>query len=183
MKKEGFKNGREVQNYFFARLDQILAKHHRKMIAWQEVIQGKPKLRQDTVIMAWKSPKAGIRAIKQHRNVIMAPVQYLYFDQQYTRSKSEPGHTWSTPVSTRQVYSFHPPTDSSYLYGIQACLWSETLLGKKIADYLAWPRTFALAEIAWTRRDHQNWGNFKKRAYGKGLQRLKVQNIKYREPQ
>ena len=181
MQKKGLKNSKEVQNYFFTRLDTILAKHHRKMIAWQEVLQGKPKLRKSDIVMAWKSPKAGIKAAKQGRNVIMAPVQYLYFDQQYTRSKREPGHTWSTPVSTQKTYSFNPG-NSSYIKGVQACLWSETLLNEKIADYLAWPRAMALAELAWTEQKNRHWNNFKKRAYDKGLQRLKVQNIQYRKP-
>ena len=182
MQKKGLKNRKEVQSYFFGRMDKILYKHHRKMIAWQEVLQGKPRLRHNDIIMAWKSPKAGIKAIKQHRNVIMAPVQYLYFDQQYTRSKGEPGHTWSTPVSTQKTYSFNPG-NSSYIKGVQACLWSETLLNEKIADYLAWPRALALAELAWTEQKNRHWTNFKKRAYGKGLKRLKVQNIQYRMPQ
>ncbi|MEA3419449.1 MAG: beta-N-acetylhexosaminidase [Campylobacterota bacterium] len=187
MQKKGLTNRREVQNYFFIRLDKILAKHHRKMIAWQEVMQGKPKLRNNAVIMAWKSPKAGFKAAKQHRNVIMAPVQYLYFDQQYSRSKGEPGHTWSTPVTTHKTYSFDPLSgirssrDTPYIRGAHACLWSETLLNEKTADYLAWPRTFALAEVAWTKQKHRNWNNFKKRAFGKGLQRLKTQHIRYRK--
>ena len=131
--------------------------------------------------MAWKRPKTGIKTAKQGRNVIMAPVQYLYFDQQYARSKREPGHTWSTPVSTQKTYSFNPG-NSSYIKGVQACLWSETLLNEKIADYLAWPRAMALAELAWTEQKKRSWNNFKKRAYIKGLQRLKVQNIQYRKP-
>ncbi|MEA3455991.1 MAG: beta-N-acetylhexosaminidase [Campylobacterota bacterium] len=182
MQKKRLKNSREMQNYFFTRLDRILAKHHREMIAWQEVLQGKPKLRKNNIIMAWKSPKAGIRAAKKGRNIIMAPVQYLYFDQRYSRSKSEPGHTWSTPVSTQKTYSFNPGNFSS-IRGLQACLWSETLLNEKIADYLAWPRAFALAEVAWTKQKKRHWKNFKKRAYGKGLERLKIQNIQYRKPQ
>ncbi len=179
MQKKGLKNTKEVQNYFFTRLDKILAKHHRKMIAWQEVMQGKPKLRQNAMIMAWKSLKAGKKLIKQHRNVIMAPVQYLYFDQQYARSKKEPGHTWSTPVSTKKTYSLNPG-NSSYVRGVQACLWSETLLNEKIADYLAWPRTLALSEVAWTEQKKRNWKEFKTRASDEGLKRLKVQRVHYR---
>ena len=181
MRKRGLNNFKEVQNYFFTRLDKILAKYNRKMIAWQEVLQGKPKLRKNDIVMAWKSPKAGSKAAKQGRNVIMAPVQYLYFDQRYTQSKSEPGHTWSTPVSTQKTYSFNPG-NSSYIKGVQACLWSETLLNEKIADYLTWPRTLALAELAWTEQKKRSWNNFKKRVYGKGLKRLNVQNIQYRKP-
>ncbi len=177
MKKHGLKNKKEVQNYFFTRMDKILSKHHRKMIAWQEVLQGKPKLRKNSIVIAWKSKKAGIKALKQGKKVILAPVQYLYFDQQYIRNKKEPGHTWSTPVSTKKTYTFNPP---SSIEGVQACLWSETLLNEKIADYLAWPRAMALAEVAWTGQKKRNWKTFQKRAYTEGLKRLKVQGIHYR---
>jgi len=179
MRKQGLKNAKEVQNYFFSRLDKILVKYQRKMIAWQEVTEGKPKLRQSDMFMAWKSEKAAKKMLKKHRKVIMTPVQYLYFDQQYTRSKKEPGHTWSTPVSTHKTYALNP-VKSSYIQGVQACLWSETLLNEKIADYLAWPRTLALSEVAWTEQKKRKWGDFQKRASKEGLKRLKVQNIHYR---
>jgi hexosaminidase len=136
--------------------------------------------------MAWKSPKAGIAAAKRHYPTIMAPVQYLYFDQQYVRSKREPGHTWSTPVSLQKVYSFHPlagsGSASSSIHGVHACLWSETLLNEHIADYLAWPRTLALSEVAWTEEKSRSWSDFRHRAYGRGLQRLNAQHIHYRKP-
>ncbi len=179
MKNKGLKDIKEVQNYFFSRMDTILAKHDRKMVGWQEVTQGKPKLRQYSIIMAWKNPKTGTEMIKQHRNVIMAPVEYLYFDQQYTRGKNEPGHTWSTPVSTRKIYTFNPG-NSSYIHGVQACLWSETLLNERIADYLAWPRVFALSEVAWTEQKNRKWEEFQERASGAGLKRLEVQGVHYR---
>jgi len=182
MRQKGLKTTKAVQNYFFGRMDEILARHHRHMIAWQEVLEGRPKLRKDDIFMAWKSPKAGIKAIKNRRNIIMAPVAFLYFDQQYIRNKKEPGHTWSTPVSLQKAYSYRPAPHSPYLRGVEACLWSETLLNEQIADYLAWPRSFALAELAWTEPTHRNWGDFKKRAYGKGVQRLKAQQIHYRRP-
>jgi hexosaminidase len=147
------------------------------MIAWQEAANS--KLRKQNIFMAWKSPKAGSRLARQGRNVIMAPVQYLYFDQQYIRKKGEPGHTWSTPVSTQKTYRFNPGT-SRYLKGVEACLWSETLLNEKIADYLAWPRALALSELAWTAQKRRSWKAFQKRVLDKGLKRLKVQGVHYR---
>ncbi|KYJ87186.1 beta-N-acetylhexosaminidase [Sulfurovum riftiae] len=179
MKAKGLKNRRKVQNYFFTRMDKILAKHGKKMIAWQEVLTGRPTLRKSDIFMAWKSPKAGFKAMKQHRNIIMAPVQYLYFDQQYVRNRKEPGHTWSTPISTKKAYSFNPGT-SGYLKGVEACLWSETLLNEKIADYLTWPRALALSEVAWSEQKQRSWRGFRKRVLGKGLERLKAQKIHYR---
>jgi len=180
MSKKYLKNRREVQNYFFTRLDKILAKHQRKMIGWQEVAKKRPTLRSQNIFMAWKSPKDAKRLIKQKRHVIMTSVQYLYFDQQYKRNKKEPGHTWSTPVSTQKSYSF-TPINAHYVTGIEACLWSETLLNEKIADYLAWPRMFALAEAAWTAQHKRVWKNFQKRLSKHGLERLKKQGVDYRK--
>ena len=186
MRQKGLKNRREVQNYFFGRMDKILAKHGKKLAAWQEVLSGKPKLRKSSLIMAWKSRQAGIDAARRGYPTVMAPVQFLYFDQQYVRAKNEPGHTWSTPVSLRKTYSFHPisaspGSGSRNIRGVQACLWSETLLNKNIADYLAWPRTFALAELAWTNEKERNWNHFEQRVYSSGTKRLKVQDIHYRK--
>jgi len=129
--------------------------------------------------MAWKSAKAGNKMVKQHLNVIMTPVQYLYFDQQYSRNKNEPGHTWSTPVSSKKTYSLNPG-DSPYIYGVLASLWSERLLNEKIADYLAWPRILALSEVTWTSQKNRKWQEFQERASEEGLKRLEVQGIYYR---
>ena len=68
------------------------------------------------------------------------------------------------------------------MQGVHGCLWSETALNEKIADYLAWPRIFALAEIGWSSQEQRSWGEFKGRAFKKGLERLNVQNINYRDP-
>jgi len=179
MRREGLRGKRDVENYFFSRMDKILARYGKKMIAWQEVFSDKAVLRKSAVLMAWKNPKSGFRAIREGRNTIMAPVQYLYFDQQYVRSKKEWGHTWSTPVSTQKVYRFNPK-NSHYLKGVHACLWSETLLNEKIADYLAWPRVLALSELAWTEEKQKNWQKFKARVLTKGFERLKRQKIHYR---
>jgi hexosaminidase len=160
-------------------MDSIVAKHGKKMITWQEAASN--KLQKQDIFMAWKSPKAGSRLARQGRNVIMSPVQYLYFDQQYVRKKGEPGHPWSTPVSTQKTYRFNPGT-SRYLKGVEACLWSETLLNEKIADYLAWPRALALSELAWTTQKRRSWKAFQKRVLGKGLKRLKIQGVHYRLP-
>ncbi len=179
MQQRHLKNLQQVKNYFFERVDAILKKHGKKMLTWQEVLQGSPMLHNEDMVVAWKSPKAGYRAIEKHHNTIMAPVQYLYFDQQYKRAKGEPGQKWSTPVSLKKVYSFRPKR-TCCLKGVEACLWSETLLDEHIADYLAWPRALALCEIAWSAPEHRQWHSFKKRMQQFALPRLKAQHVHYR---
>lgn len=144
-------------------------------------------LNDNTVIMAWRGNGAGTKVAQAHRNVIMAPAQYLYFDQQYLKDKSEYGHTWAGPTDTEDAYSFNPTSalsgsDTAYIMGVHGCLWSETALNEGIADYLVWPRLFALAEMGWSVQDDRHWDEFKTRAFDQGLKRLENQNVRYRLP-
>ncbi len=181
IQKEGLKNLNGIKGYFFERVDAILAKHHRTMIAWEEASQVEAKLRKETRFMAWKSPKSGEKLLSKSHQVIMTPVQYLYFDQKYSGETKEPGHSWSTPVSTQKVYSFGTIANSPHLKGVQASLWSERLFSEKIADYMAWPRALALSEIAWSDKKRLDWEDFKIRAYTYGTERLKAQKINFRK--
>jgi hexosaminidase len=176
MRQKNLKSNKEVENYFFSRMDKIAAKYGKHIAGWQEITDGRPAIHRSSLIIAWKSPKAGKKIIQKGYPTIMAPVQYLYFDQQYVRSRKEPGHTWSTPVSLHKAYSFSPPSQAR---GIEACLWSETLLNEHLADYLTWPRALALSEVAWSIT--KNWNDFRRRVKEKGLPRLKVQEIHYRK--
>ena len=179
MKRYHLRDRRAVEDYLFSKVDKILQKYHRKLIGWQEIVDGKPKFRKDSVVMAWKSPNAYRKIIKKGYKAILSPVQYLYFDQRYSSAKGEYGHTWSTPISLKKVYLYQPK-NSRYIKGIQANLWSETLLNERIADYLAWPRALALSEVAWSDPKSRKWSDFKLRVYGEGILRLKAQNINFR---
>ncbi len=189
MQKEGLKSTKEAEEFFFRRMDRILAKYDRRMVAWQEVGAGDNDLRDGTIIMAWRGDGAGIKAAKDRRKVVMSPAQDLYFDQQYRKNKSEPGHTWAGPTDTRDAYSYRPipetlsPEQASFIQGVHGCLWSETALNEAVADYLAWPRIFALAEIAWSDEKRRDWKDFERRAFTIGIQRLKAQKVKYRQPE
>jgi hexosaminidase len=187
MQTEQLKNIQEVQDYFFTEMDRILARHDRKMVAWQEVREHNTALRDDTIIIAWRGNGAGVKAAKKQQKVIMAPAQYLYFDQQYVKSSGEPGHTWAGPTDTQDAYSYDPTAQISdedvkgSIQGVHGCLWSERAPTEAIADYLAWPRIFSLSEIAWSPQKERNWDDFKRRAFGKGMQRLESQTISHRD--
>jgi len=180
------KNSSEVQSYFFTKMDKLLEKHQRKLIGWQEIRRSKSNLRDTTIIMAWRGDGAAKKAVKTAQEVILSPAQFLYFDQQYVKSKNEFGHTWAGPTDTKEVYSYQPlhtsfsHDDVQYIRGVHACLWSETALTEQIADYLVWPRAMALSEVAWCQQKQQNWEDFKRRLQRSGLKRLKRQGVSYR---
>ena len=189
MRQKHLHNTKEVKAYFFSKMDLILQKHHRKLIGWQEIQQHHPKLRKETMVMAWRNTvSTAKKATKNGQNIIMAPASHLYFDQQYYKAKGELGHTWAGPTNTKEVYSYTPlpkalsRKETLYIKGVHGCLWSETALNEPIADYLAWPRMLALAEIAWTQAKSQNYRSFQHRLREGGLLRLKQQHIAYRVP-
>jgi len=107
MRREGLKNTKEAEGYFFNRMDRILARHDRKMVVWQEA--DSERLRDGTIIMAWRGDGAGIRAAGNRREVVMAPAQHLYFDQQYSREKANT----ATPGPVRPIQETPTPTDRS----------------------------------------------------------------------
>ena len=186
MQKEHLKDNNEVQGYFFTRMDKILEKYHRILIGWQEIRRTNSDLRDETIIMAWRGDGKGVQYANKGKNVIFSPAQFLYFDQQYIKSKDEYGHTWAGPTDTKEVYSYQPlhaqinTENRRYIKGVHACLWSETALNEKIADYLVWPRTLAFSEVAWGSNRFKSWKQFHLHSLPIGLQRLHVQKIDYR---
>ena len=187
LKKEyHLKNSTDVQAYFFSEMDKILAQHHRKLVAWQEANRVESQLRAESLFMAWKGDGLGVKIANTQHNVLFVPAQFLYFDQQYIRSKNEYGHTWAGPTDTKEVYSYQPlhpkilKQNRAYVKGVHACLWSERAPNEKVADYLVWPRALALSEVAWTPQKSRNWRYFQQKMQNGGLQRLYCQKVYYR---
>ena len=186
MKREGLSDLKQVQNYFTRQLDGILAKHDRKLIGWNEILNG-GSLRNETGIMAWIGTAPGIAAARKGHPVVMAPGPYNYFDMKYP-GPGERGHTWAGIVSTEKTYSFDPlgfkelnAEERKLIMGTQACLWTEYVEDGKRAEYMTFPRLCALAEVAWTPREKQSWSKFQNRL-GDMLARLEVRQVNFHIP-
>ncbi len=188
MKKQGLKNGNEVQGYFFQRLEAILKKYDRTMIGWEEIVHGDRLTRDDSSIMSWHKPEIGLSEAQKGRNVVLVPAAYLYYDLKYERHPSEPGLVWAGVTDTRDSYSYKPTPDNltdkqrKHILGVHGCLWSETLTNRARTDYMSWPRMFALSEIGWTPQEDRNWEDFSERVFTHSAPKLAAQNIQFRVP-
>lgn len=144
MQKEGVKNVNELQSYFNKRMEQFFSKNGKKMIAWDDVLEG--GIDSGIIIMYWRGwvPKTPVEAANNGNKVIMAPGNPLYFDQFPDKS------------SLYNVYHFNPIPKGltgaavNNIIGIQACLWTERVPSEKRADFMTMPRMTAMAEVAWT---------------------------------
>jgi hexosaminidase len=157
MQKEGIKDVNGLQSYFVRRIERFLASKGKKMIGWDEVLDG--GVNASATVMYWRSwvPNAPARAARNGNQVIMTTNNPLYFD--YLPDKN----------SIAQVYQFKPTppaltgSEAKAILGAQANLWTEMVPSENRADYMVAPRMTALAEVVWTNKSN----------YAGYLQRLK----------
>ena len=72
-----------LQSYVIHEAEAFLATKGRKMIGWDETLEG--GLAPGATVMSWRGEGGGIEAAKQGHDVVMTPNTYLYFD--YYQSK------------------------------------------------------------------------------------------------
>jgi hexosaminidase len=144
MEKEGIKDLAALQSYFINRMEKFFNSKGRKLIGWDEIIEG--GISPTAIVMYWRGwvPNAPVEAVKNGNTVIMTPGEPLYFDNQPDQ------------YSVDRVYHFNPipkvlnKQEAKSIIGAQANIWSERIPSERRADYMAMPRMTALAEMLWT---------------------------------
>ena len=172
IKDENLKDEHELQSYFISRIEKYLASKGRKIIGWDEILEG--GLAPSATVMSWRGLEGGIAAAKLNHDVIMTPEKYVYLDYYQSLYQGEQiaagGYT-----SLSKVYGYEPvpeeltPEQAKYIKGVQANAWSEYLDNPAKAEYMLFPRMFALAEIAWSKKSLRNYPEF--------LKRLRLQDV------
>lgn len=177
MKKENLKDMNEVQSYFVKRVAKIIASKGKKMIGWDEILEG--GLAKDAAVMSWRGIKGGIEAAKQGAEVVMSPNRNVYVDLMQGDAVIEPP-VYST-VRLKSSYDFEPVPDGvdpKLIKGGQANLWTEQIYNMRHLQYMLWPRAFAVAESVWSPKEKKNWNDFIRRVE-KQFDRYDLAEIKY----
>ncbi len=162
MQKEGLKNMEEVQSYFEKRVEKIVEAKGKKFMGWDEILEG--GLAPNAVVMSWRGMKGGIEAAKMGHEVVMSPTTFAYIDYMQGDLAIE-SKVYST-LRLQKAYQFEPVPDSvdaKLIKGGQANLWTEQVYNMRKAEYMTWPRGFAIAETLWSPKTAKNWDNFSKR--------------------
>jgi len=155
MLEHGFNDVRQLQGLYTTRMASALQRAGHEVFAWDEVLDAEvPK---GTVIVAWRSVAKGVEAATRGLDVVMAPMQFLYFDWLSSLSPAEPVAVASAPFATtwEKVYGFSvvpldlDPTYAHHVRGAQAQLWSEYISTRDRLDYMAFPRLVAFSEVVW----------------------------------
>ncbi len=166
IKKEGLKDEHELQSYFIQRIDQFVSSKGRKIIGWDEILEG--GLSKNATVMSWRGTEGGIEAAKQRHDVIMSPNSYYYLDYYQAESKTQPLAIGGF-LPLEKSYSFEPELDelseeeAKHVIGVQANVWTEYISSGAYAEYMTFPRALALSEVGWTVKEKKNYEDFKKR--------------------
>jgi len=166
IKAEGLKDEHELQSYFITRIEKFLNAHDRQIIGWDEILEG--GLAPGATVMSWRGMEGGIEAARQGHDVIMTPTSHMYFDYYQAPKEKEPLAIGGL-LPLQKVYMFEPTPEAltgeeaEYVLGVQANLWTEYIPTGDYAEYMAYPRACALAEVAWTPQENRDYTDFHQR--------------------
>ncbi len=183
MASHGFEHATHLQGLYTERLAAALHDLGREVLAWDEVLDA--TVPEGTVICAWRSVHKGVEAIERGLDVVMAPMEYLYFDWLSSDAPDEPVAvapvpfvtTWEKVYAFRPVPDWFPPGASRHVRGAQAQLWTEYIVSEPRLDYMAFPRLSAFSEVVWGTAGELGEFRTRLRAH---LARLDAMGVAYR---
>lgn len=153
-----------LQSYVTARIEKFLNEHGRRIIGWDEILEG--ELAPNATVMSWRGTEGGIYAAKMGHDAIMTPTTYCYLDYcQASDPENEPLNIGGY-VPVEKLYSYEPVPDSlvndygKYIIGVQANLWTEYIPTNEQLEYMLLPRVAALSEVQWCDRGTREWTRF-----------------------
>jgi len=141
----GMKNNQDLQAYFNQRLEKILAKHHKIMVGWDEILH--PELPKTIVIQSWRGQESLAAAAKQGYSGLLSFGYYI--DLMWPAARHYAVDPMSGAAATLS------PTEKSRILGGEACMWTEWVT-PEILDSRVWPRTAAIAERLWSPQETQD---------------------------
>ena len=153
MKAEQLTTGEELQSYFIRRMEKFLQSKGRRMIGWDEILEG--GLAPNATVMSWRGMGGGIAAAKAGHDVVMAPGEWTYFDNPKTL--------------VEKVYSFEPvpkelsAAQAAHVLGAEAEMWADQHPSEHEIEALVYPRATALAEVLWSPKEARKFDDFTRR--------------------
>ena len=180
MRELGVPSEAALQGYFTHRLGEYLRAHGRRLVGWDEILEG--GVPADATVMSWRGVQGAIAAAAAGHDAVLSPDPTLYLDSRQGRSPREPPGRGQVETLA-DVYHFDPlpgPLSGAqqHVLGLQANLWTEHVRTEERAAYMTWPRAAALAEVGWSPAARLDWPDFLQRLPAE-FARLRLLGIHY----
>jgi hexosaminidase len=161
---------------FIERMQKIVVSHGKTPVGWNEI--GEAELLPGTIVQQWAG--AGFEnARRQGAKIILSPASKVYLDMKYDAS-TPLGLDWAGLISVKDSYDWEPGSfmdglEESDILGLEAPLWTETVLTMKDIEYMTFPRILGIAELAWSPKG-QSWEEYRQRlaSHGNRMEALRI---------
>lgn len=176
MRELGITSEDALQGWFIGRIGQYLQKHGRKLIGWDEILEG-DNLPAGATVMSWRGTDGAIKAALLGHDVVMSPSPDLYLDHVQSDLPGEYASRYGVE-SLQDVYGLQvvpgvlDAAQARHVLGVQANAWTEHMPTMAHVEHQVFPRLDALSEVAWSPAGSGDWPGF--------LARLPAQLARYR---
>jgi hexosaminidase len=185
--ERGLKDMHEMQSWFIKQIDDFLVANGRRLIGWDEIAEG--GLAENAAVMWWRGKKGlptALRAAADGHDIVVASTSHLYFDYYQSKDKASEPLAIGGFLPLEKVYGFDPiikgldASAAKHVLGAQGQIWTEYIPDMKHAEYMAFPRACALAELVWLPPEQKDYAGFLERMKEQE-QRFDVAGVNYRE--
>lgn len=151
----------QLQGWFIARIEQVLNAKGRRLIGWDEILEG--GVAKTATITSWRGIDGAVVAAKMGHDTILSPAPTLYFNHRQGASPDEPPGRGDV-ITLKDVYDYEPmpaaldEDEQKHVLGVQANLWTEHVRTEQVASVMYFPRVAALSESAWSGK--KDWAAF-----------------------
>ncbi|MBP3228052.1 MAG: family 20 glycosylhydrolase [Bacteroidaceae bacterium] len=162
MQREGLADVKELQSWFTRRLEDWLTQRGRKLLGWDEIMEG--GLSPRATVMSWRGERSAVEAATDGHDVVMTPWQ-CYLDNAQDDPTTEPrGVGGYVPLRLTYALDAVPvgldAAAAPHILGVQGNLWTERIATEAHAEYMLYPRICAVAENGWTVPERKSWERF-----------------------
>ena len=151
IKEEGLKDEDELQSWFIQQIEEFLNKHNRKIIGWDEILEG--GLAPSATVQSWRGFEGAFEAASNGHDAIVSPTSHCYFDYDVSVTNLE------------KVYSFEPIPDNltkdkqNHILGGECNMWTE-YAPQELIDSKVFPRICAISEVLWISKEKKFFEDF-----------------------
>lgn len=159
MEDMGFTHSQQLQGYFSRRVLDILKKHGKQAVCWNDLLLS-PNVPEDIQVQYWtlQHRKAMEPFLQKGGQWIYSDMFELYFDYPHSMT------------SLKKVYETAPHLGNRLcgkedgLQGMECCVWTEHITDGDQLEGRLFPRVLAVAELCW--HGKENYRDFEKRVQG-----------------
>ncbi|MGW4977577.1 beta-N-acetylhexosaminidase [Streptomyces mirabilis] len=177
---------------FMDKVQPVVAKYGKTVVGWHQLTGAHPV--KGAIAQYWglddtsATEKAQVaEAARNGTGLVLSPADRVYLDMKYT-ADTPLGQDWAGLVEVKRSYdwdpgAYLPGAPASAIRGVEAPLWTETIVMGADIDYMTFPRLPGAAELGWSPASTHDWDTYKVRLAAQGPRWEALGIGYYRSPQ